>query len=97
MTDTRSLTVELPDSLIRLVEEKVVSGEYASASEVVRESLEAFEAEPEGPSDEWLRREALPVLDACRRDPSRLLSSDEVFDRLERKYLTAQGNPERNS
>ncbi len=94
MTDTRSLTIELPAELVRLVEEDVATGGYESASAVVREALETRHV-GFALSDETLRREVLPVLDACERDSSRLLTSDEVFARLEARHqreLEARGN-----
>lgn len=85
MSDTRLLTVELPASLVRMIESKVAAGEYGSESDVVRESLEAVHAVT-GPSDEWLRREAVPVYEACLADPTRLRPAEEVFARLDERY-----------
>lgn len=85
MSEIRVLTVELPASLVRMIEKKIQTGEYASESDVVRESLEALQ-ELAAPTDGWLRRQALPVYEACLEDPSRLRSADEVFATLEERY-----------
>jgi hypothetical protein len=39
MPATRQLTVTLPEDVVRAVEDKVASGDYASASEVVLDGL----------------------------------------------------------
>jgi antitoxin ParD1/3/4 len=52
------------------MEELVVSGGYASASEVVRERDAAVER--------WLHDEVAPVYDAIQADPGRALSADQV-------------------
>lgn len=85
MSETRRLTVDLPASLVRMLEEKVAAGEYVSESALVQESLEALRDVP-GPDDIWLRREAVPVHEACTADPSRLRVADDVFARLEERY-----------
>ena len=89
MDDVRTITVTLPAEVVDRVEERVASGEYLSASDVVRDGLKQLEGDKDwAPSDEWLRREVLPVLDECERDPSRLLSSDEVRRELHDLHAT---------
>ena len=86
MDDVRTITVTLPAGLVERMEQQVASGEYTSASDAVRIGLELLgEDEEFVPSDEWLRREVLPVIDECARDPSRLIPAEEVFAGLERR------------
>lgn len=71
------VTVDLGD-LAEKVEERVRSGEYESASDVLRAGLEALERE---------EREFEAVLKAkveeALADPRPWLTADEVFERME--------------
>lgn len=79
----QSLTLDL-GPLSAVVEKRVSSGEYASASEVVMEGLRALEREEQAVEDflsenrEVLRRKIAKAL----ADPRPSISQDEVFARL---------------
>ncbi len=76
----RTLTVSLGEQQ-RLVYQRVASGTYASASEVVRAGLRALERE-EAALDETHRRMVQEALD----DPSPPIPAEEVFARLRKKH-----------
>lgn len=80
MNDGETITIELGDLAPR-VQERVESGEYSSASEVIRAGIEALEREEAG-FDEYLREKVEEALNDPRPD----IPMEEVFDRLERKY-----------
>ena len=83
MDGQRTMVITLPEAIARRVDDLVERGAYGSFSDAVRDSLETWdEAEPAELSDDRLRREVLPVLDRCRADPSRLLTSDQVDEAL---------------
>lgn len=82
----RTLTVEVPPELARLVEEKVASGQYASEGEVLLHGLRLLDDHAPWPSDDWLRSEVLPIVDACELDPSRLKTSEDVFQAIEARH-----------
>lgn len=78
MTRTsRPITVTL-GAYQEKVEAWVASGEYASASEVVRAGLRALE-DKEAVYTEWLRQKVQEALD----DPRPSIPADVVFDGLE--------------
>ena len=85
MTKTLKRTVSLPRAAAEYIDRKVESGEYGSASEVVREGLRALRARDEA-IERWLRGEVVPTYHAVKADPSRLLDADTVFDAIERRH-----------
>ncbi|WP_152046665.1 type II toxin-antitoxin system ParD family antitoxin [Aureimonas psammosilenae] len=87
-TSPRTLTVTL-GAQQRVVDERLASGTYASASEIVRAGLRALERE-EAVLNETLRRMVQEALD----DPQPPVPMEEVFERLERKHLERHGKME---
>ncbi len=71
-------TVSLSEEQAEFIDAKVSSGDYASASEVVRAGLRALKERDEA-IERWLRDEVAPVYDALRDDPGRAVSSASVF------------------
>jgi antitoxin ParD1/3/4 len=80
MRSSKPITVTLGD-LQTGVDERVKSGAYNSASEVVRAGLRALQRE-EAALNEIMRRKIQESLDDPRPD----VPMEDVFDRLERKY-----------
>lgn len=85
MPATRVLHIELPTDLADLVESKVERGEYASASEVVEESLRVLRDRDEG-VERWLREEVVEAYDEYRANPASAVGASEVRDRIEQLY-----------
>ena len=56
----------------------MASGDYASASEVVRDGLRALQSR-DAAIERWLREEVAPAYDAVVADPSRAIPAGEVF------------------
>lgn len=81
MRKMQSLNITLPADLARWVEKKVASGEYATESDVVADSLRDAVAE-DAAIDQWVTDEVLPTLDAMAADPSRGSSPEDVRKRL---------------
>jgi antitoxin ParD1/3/4 len=77
---SRPITVTLGDLQAR-VEERVNSGNYASASEVMRAAVRALERE-EAALDEWLRRK----VDESLTDPGPDRPARDVFRRLRARH-----------
>jgi antitoxin ParD1/3/4 len=71
-------TISLPNEHASYIDDKVNSGDYASASEVVRAGLRALQ-ERDRAVENWLHHQVAPTYDAMIDDPSRALSSDSVF------------------
>src|SRR5665213_1618831 len=90
MPATQQLTITLPTEIAEAVKSKVASGEYASESEVLSASFLHFAFEEkdntlgmdEEAFDEFLRKEALPVLEALKADPSRGRTLEQVRQSL---------------
>ncbi len=77
MRTTKQMSVTLPHEMADMIHAKVVSGEYASESEVIREGLRALAAHDRA-VDAWLRNQVAPAYDRMMADPEGALSADEV-------------------
>lgn len=81
MSNVEKRTISLPAEHAEFIDAKVASGDYASASEVVRAGLRALQ-ERDAAIEKWLREEVAPAYDAYRKDPSRAVPIDEAFDAI---------------
>lgn len=81
MPDVVKRTVSLPEEHSTFIDRLVASGQYGSASEVVRAGLRALK-ERDDVVERWLREEIAPVYDALQADPSQRLSIDNVFEEV---------------
>ncbi len=88
MPTTEPLTLTLRPDLSQIVRSKVKSGEYASELDFVESALEAAIVDsilaPISASDfaHWVATEGVRRYDAMRADPSRGLTSEQVFANL---------------
>jgi putative addiction module CopG family antidote len=71
--------------MAELVKQKVMSGDYASESEVTREGLRSLR-ERDQLIERWLRNEVLPTLEAHEADPSGATPIDDIFDGMESRH-----------
>jgi antitoxin ParD1/3/4 len=85
---TKQLSVTLPNQMAKQVRNKVVSGEYASESEVIREGLRALHARDRA-AERWLNEVAAPAYDAIKTDPSRARTPAQVKATLARAHKRA--------
>jgi antitoxin ParD1/3/4 len=81
---TSPISGTLPSGQKAFVEDRVRTGRFASASEVVREGLRALERE-EAHLDSWMREK----IRAARDDPRPSVPADEVLARLNARIATA--------
>jgi antitoxin ParD1/3/4 len=82
--DTETITVTLPAETARAIREKVESGGYASADEVIQEALRLLDDELiETPEFTTSMREKIRESIA---DPRPSVPMDEVFERLRRRH-----------
>ena len=88
MRTTRQLSITLPHEMAEQVRAKVETGEYASESEVIRDGLRALLARDRAVED-WLRNVIVPIYDAHKADPSRVVSVEHVRERLAARYEKA--------
>lgn len=87
MRTTQPLTITLPLDMAQMVKDKVVSGEYATESEVIRDGLRTLAAR-DAAVERWLREEVVPTLEDARAHPERLLTGDQVRKNLS-NHITA--------
>ena len=78
-------TISLPIEHADFIDEKVASGAFASASEVVRAGLRALQ-ERDAAVERWLREEVAPAYDAIIADPGRAIPIDEVTARIRARH-----------
>ncbi|MCY0092997.1 type II toxin-antitoxin system ParD family antitoxin [Hoeflea ulvae] len=78
-------TISLPNEHADYIDQKVNSGDYASASEVVRAGLRALQ-ERDRAIEEWLRNQVAPAHDAMLADPSRGIPAQSVFDDVRERH-----------
>lgn len=81
MRTTQQLSITLPNEMADVVKAKVVAGEYASESEVIRDGLRALLARDRA-VESWLHNQVGPAYDALKADPSRAITADQVRARL---------------
>jgi antitoxin ParD1/3/4 len=83
MPTVEKISVALPPEMVAVVKDAVASGEYSSASEVIREALRAwkFKRKVEALELEELRR---LIQEGIESGPS--IEADVVFSRLKTKY-----------
>jgi antitoxin ParD1/3/4 len=93
MAAVQKRTFSLPAEQAGYIDQLVASGSYASSSEVIRAGLRALQ-ERDAAVERWLKEEVVPVAAAMLNDPSRALSSEQVFDgirKLHAQRLKADG------
>lgn len=74
-------TISLPVETAEYIDAKVASGEYASASEVVREGLRTMQAR-DAAFERFLREEVVPLARELEAHPERMISSDEAWKEI---------------
>ena len=84
MRTEQERTVNLSQEVSDLLDQQLASGDFMNEQDALKAGLIALNVESLEPyiSDEELRREVLPVIEAMRKDPSRGLKSSQVIDRL---------------
>ena len=87
MSNLTRRTVTLGKSQSDYIDAKIASGDFVSASEVVRAGLAAL-TQRDAMVEQWLATEIIPVYEAALQDPSRLKSSSDTFDELRTHIAT---------
>ena len=75
--------------MAKVVKAKVMAGEYASESEVIRDGLRALMARDRA-IESWLLNEVGPAYDALKANPDRGISADEVRAHLAAEHEKAR-------
>jgi antitoxin ParD1/3/4 len=85
--ETTKRTISLPLEHANYIDEKVQSGGYASASEVVREGLRALQ-DRDAAIEAWLRGDVAKTYDKMKADPSRAIPLADGFKALRKRHVT---------
>jgi antitoxin ParD1/3/4 len=85
LRDSQFINIPLPLDLAARVKAKVVSGEYASEDEVIRDGLNALR-ERDVEVEEWLRGEVRESFDEFAADPGSGVPGEEVMERVRASY-----------
>ncbi len=78
------VTVDLPSDQAAYIERLVESGEYDSASEVVKAGIEALR-QHDREIEHWLRTEVVPTYERVRAGTERMIPAEEVRAELQRR------------
>jgi antitoxin ParD1/3/4 len=89
MRTTQQFSITLPNEMADVVKAKVMAGEYATESEVIRDGLRALMARDRA-VESWLRDQVGPAYDALKADPSRAVTADHVRARLAAEHSKAR-------
>ncbi|MCT8342735.1 MULTISPECIES: ribbon-helix-helix domain-containing protein [Photorhabdus] len=81
MRTTQQFSITLPNEMADIVKTKVMTGEYATESEVIRDGLRALMARDRA-VESWLREQVVPAYDSMKADPARALTVNQVRARL---------------
>jgi putative addiction module CopG family antidote len=81
MRTTQQFSITLPMDMAEVVEKKIKSGMYASASEVMRDGVRAL-LERDAALERWLREEVVAGHQEYTADPSKGVPAEKVVDRI---------------
>ena len=90
MRTTKPISITLPHEMVRLIKNKVASGEYASESEVVRDGLRSLQARDVA-LEKFLREEAAQSYDEYKANPSIGISAAKVSAGLDSRHRARLG------
>ena len=81
MAATEKRTISMSPEQGKYIDAKIASGDYASASEVVREGLR-FLQDRDATIERWLIEKVIPTYDEMRAHPERGIPAEKVFEAL---------------
>ena len=85
MAATEKRTFTLPTEQSAFIDQLVMSGTYATASEVIREGLRALQ-ERNAAVERWLREEVALTYDRWKADPSGGMTVEEMAERMRKRH-----------
>jgi antitoxin ParD1/3/4 len=88
MRTTQQFSITLPNEMAEVVRAKVLAGEYATESEVIRDGLRALMVR-DRVMENWLQTQVAPAYDAIKAQPSRAVSTEQVRSKLAKRHAAA--------
>jgi antitoxin ParD1/3/4 len=88
MRTTQQFSITLPNEMAEVVRAKVLAGEYATESEVIRDGLRALMVR-DRVMENWLQTQVAPAYDAMKAQPSRAVSVSQVRSKLAMLHAAA--------
>ncbi|MBO3462847.1 type II toxin-antitoxin system ParD family antitoxin [Aetokthonos hydrillicola Thurmond2011] len=85
MRKTQAITITLPHDMIEMVKAKVLAGEYATESEVIRDGLRTLQAR-DAALEKWLLEEVVKSYDECAADETIGVPAEQVMARIRSQY-----------
>ncbi len=85
MRTTQQLSITLPHEMAQVIRAKVLAGEYATESEVIREGLRSLVARDRA-VEHWLKTEVVASYDDMQANPSRGISAAQMRMKLAAKH-----------
>lgn len=76
-----SITITLSQAASKIVQSRIASGAFDDANSVIEAAL-IGDAYPQNDVDTWINNRVLPTLELNRHDPSRSISSTDVYNYL---------------
>ncbi len=89
MRTTQQFSITLPNEMADAVKAKVLAGEYATESEVIRDGLRALWARDRA-VENWLSQQVGPAFDALKANPARGVAVAQVRKRLAAEHVKAR-------
>ncbi len=90
MRTTQQFSITLPNDMAAMVADKVNSGAYASASEVMRDGIRAL-MERDAALEKWLREEVVAGHAEYLADPSKGVPADQILARIKARRSASKG------
>ncbi|TDB58139.1 ribbon-helix-helix domain-containing protein [Photorhabdus khanii] len=81
MRTTQQFSITLPNEMADVVKTKVMTGEYATESEVIRDGLRALMARDRA-VESWLREQVVPAYNSMKADPAQAPTVNQIRARL---------------
>lgn len=85
MGDMQPINISLPEEMVTMIKAKVLSGEYASASEVIQAGLDRLQ-DRDAAFESWLRTDVAESYDAFTADPASGIPIEDVMGRIMASY-----------
>jgi antitoxin ParD1/3/4 len=89
MGTVKKRTISLPPEHAAYIDEKVSSGAFGSASEVVRAGLRLLQ-DQDAAFERWLREEVGPTYDAIKAGKEKLYPAKAAFAELKARYTPSR-------